>query len=339
MVDLTVIIPAYNEAACIGSTIESIKNQTIGPRNIVVVDDGSTDGTGDIARSYRVNVIRPRKNTGSKAGAQNFALQFVRTKLTMVTDADTTLAPDAIARLLPAFKDPSVAAACGFVIPKTIRTVWERGRYIEYLFSLSFYKQLQDFYGRPLISSGCLSMYRTPYLKEAGGWSNRTLAEDMDLTWSLYQLGYHVRFMPGAVCYPIEPSTLKLMHKQLRRWSAAYLQNVKLHARKISKDPLLFCAMAVSLTDAFLSASIYLFVLPILIVIVSPWFGLGYIIDAPVIIIPTLVIAAQRHESRRALVSFPSLFILRLVNGFIFLKAFLFEMILQKRLTTYEKGH
>lgn len=339
MVDLTVIIPAYNEATCIGSTIKSLQKQTIQPKKIIVVNDCSTDDTEFVAKSYDVDVITPPANTGSKAGAQNFALQFVTTKLTMITDADTTLAPDAIAQLLPAFNDKVIAAACGFVIPKRVSTIWERGRYIEYLFSLSFYKQLQDFYGRPLISSGCLSMYRTPYLREAGGWSNRTMAEDMDLTWSLYQLGYHVRFMPKAICYPIEPDTLKLMHKQLKRWSAAYLQNVKLHGRKIAKDPLLFCAMAVSLTDAFLSATIYLFVLPVLIFIVSPWFGLGYFIDAPVILIPTLLIAAKRHESARAIVSFPSLFILRLVNGFIFLKAFLFEIILQRRLTTYEKGH
>ena len=127
----------------------------------------------------------------------------------------------------------------GLSSPKKVKTIWERGRYIEYLFSFSFYKQIQDFYGKPLISSGCLSMYRTPYLREAGCWSTRTMAEDMDLTWSLYQLGYKIRFMPKATCYPIEPDTLSLMHKQLKRWSAAYLQNVRLHHRGISKFPFL----------------------------------------------------------------------------------------------------
>jgi poly-beta-1,6-N-acetyl-D-glucosamine synthase len=339
MVDLTIIVPAYNEAACVGNTIASIKKQIVRPKRIIVVDDYSNDGTGDIARSYGVDVVRPAANTGSKAGAQNFALRLVSTELTMITDADTTLAPDAIRQLLPAFRDPAVAAACGFVLPKKIKSIWERGRYIEYLFSLSFYKQLQDFYGRPLISSGCLSMYRTQYLREAGGWSTRTMAEDMDLTWSLYLLGYKIRFMPKALCYPLEPDTLSLMHKQLKRWSAAYLQNVKLHYKHISKDPLLFSAMAVSLTDAILSAVIYLFVLPTLAIVVSPWFLVGYVIDAPVIFIPALQVAAKRHELILALMSFPSLFVLRIVNGFIFLKAFWFEVVMHKRLTTYEKGH
>jgi biofilm PGA synthesis N-glycosyltransferase PgaC len=107
--------------------------------------------------------------------------------------------------LLVAFEDPKVAAACGFVLPRKVRTIWERGRYIEYLFAFTFYKQVQEYYGRPLIASGCFSMYRTEVLKKEGGWSDRTMAEDMDLTWTLYQKGYAVRFVPEAVCYPLEP--------------------------------------------------------------------------------------------------------------------------------------
>jgi cellulose synthase/poly-beta-1,6-N-acetylglucosamine synthase-like glycosyltransferase len=338
-IDLTVIVPAYNEQACLSYTLESLVNQKILPRQVIVVDDGSTDNTGKIAQSFGVKVVRPPKGTGSKAGAQNFGLQFVKTALVMVIDADTSLDPEAIQKLMPAFRDPAVAAACGFVLPKNVRTIWERGRYIEYLFAFSFYKQIQDYYGKPLISSGCLSMYRTPYLKQAGGWQTRTMAEDMDLTWSLYKLGYHVRFVPEALCYPIEPNSLSMMHKQLKRWSAAYLQNVRLHGRDITKIPFLFTAMAVSLTDALLSATIYLIAIPILMIVLSPFFGLGYIIDAPVILIPTMIVASRRGEFGKALVSFPSLFILRLVNGFIFLKAAISEVILGQHLHTYEKGH
>lgn len=339
MVDLTVIVPAYNEARLVGLTIESIKHQTLKPKQIIVVDDHSNDGTGSVARSYNVRVVRPAANTGSKAGAQNFGLRSVTTEYTMVLDADTTLAPDAIEQLMKAFDDPQVAAACSFVLPKRVKTIWERGRYIEYLFSFSFYKQIQDYFGKPLISSGCLSVYRTAFLRRAGGWSTRTMAEDMDLTWTLYQLGYKIRFMPAAVCYPVEPHTLRLMHKQLKRWSAAFLQNVRLHKRGVSRIPFLFSAMAVSLTDAVLSSIIYLVVLPLLSILITPWFLLGYVIDAPVIMIPALLVAIRRHELKQAIVSFPALFLLRIVNGFIFLKAVFFELIMRRHLTTYEKGH
>ena len=207
-------------------TIRSLQEQTLPPYDIIVVDDCSTDETAAVAEAAGAWVVRPPKNKGSKAGAQTFALPLVATEFVMALDADTTLAPDAIERMSQAFDDPEVAAASGSVIPRHIRSVWERGRYVEYMFAFSFYKRIQDLYGKPLISSGCFSLYRTDKLREVGGWSNRTLAEDMDLTWTLYQGGSKVRFMPDAVCYPIEPHNLDLMRKQLRRWSHGFIQNV-----------------------------------------------------------------------------------------------------------------
>src|SRR6266513_3921415 len=127
--DLTVIVPAFNEAASVADTIRSLQAQSAPPREIIVVDDCSTDGTADVARALGVIVVRPPANTGSKAGAQTFALRYVRTPLTIAVDADTVLAADAIERLLPAFEQRGVAAACGFVLPQRVRSVWERGRY------------------------------------------------------------------------------------------------------------------------------------------------------------------------------------------------------------------
>src|SRR5687768_18606720 len=89
------------------------------------------------------------------------ALARVNTEFTMAIDADTTLAPDAIEKLLHALKESDVAAACGFVVPRRVSSLWERGRYIEYLFAFSFYKQIQEYYEKPLIASGCFSLYRT----------------------------------------------------------------------------------------------------------------------------------------------------------------------------------
>src|SRR5207247_10017243 len=122
--EVTVIVPAYNEAASVADTIRSLQAQTARPYEVIVVDDCSTDGTGDVARALGVTVVRPLTNTGSKAGAQPFGLRRVRTLLTVAIDADTVLAPDALERLLPAFERPEVAAACGFVQPQRVRSVW-----------------------------------------------------------------------------------------------------------------------------------------------------------------------------------------------------------------------
>jgi cellulose synthase/poly-beta-1,6-N-acetylglucosamine synthase-like glycosyltransferase len=337
---VTVIIPAFNESASITETILSLRVQTLPPEEIIVVDDCSTDGTGDAARALGVTVVRPPANTGSKAGAQTFALPLVKTQLAIALDADTTLAPDAIEKILPAFDDPRVAAACGGVLPRRIRTLWERGRYVEYLFSFTFYKQIQDQYGAPLISSGCFSMYRTEALRAVGGWRNRTMAEDMELTWTLYQAGYAVRFISGSVCYPLEPHSYAFMKKQLRRWSHGFVQNVRLHRRGILNVPFLRSAVAVACWDAVLASVVYLMILPAASLILrNPYFLLGYVIDVPAILVPVLAGAWPRREIGRALVSFPSFFVLRTANALFFLGAAWSEIVLGRRLLRYEKGH
>jgi cellulose synthase/poly-beta-1,6-N-acetylglucosamine synthase-like glycosyltransferase len=337
---LTLIVPAFNEAGCIAETIASIRAQTLPPDEILVVDDGSTDGTGEVARACGgVRVLRPPRNTGSKAGAQTYALEHVRTPFAMAVDADTTLAPDAIERLLPALRDENVAAACGFVIPRRVRSVWERGRYVEYLFAFSFYKPIQDFYRTPLISSGCFSVYRTAALREHGGWSNRTMAEDMDLTWTLHEAGRGVRFVPEAVCYPIEPHDFRFLGKQLRRWSHGFLQNVRLHWRGLLHVPWLRTMVAVALWDATVAALAYLVLLPLFAVLVSPLFLLGYVIDWPAVAVPVLYTAAKRGELGRAIASLPGFFVLRFVNAAFVLRAVWDEWIRGRRLAVYEKGH
>ena len=338
--DLTVIVPAYNEAPSLRDTILSLQNQSVPPAEIIVVDDCSTDDTHEVARQLGVTVMRPPRNTGSKAGAQNFALPRVRTERVMAVDADTTLAPDAIEKLEAAFLDRSVAAACGFVLPRHVRTLWERGRYIEYLFAFTFYKQVQDYYDKPLISSGCFSMYTTEALRQHGGWSTRTLAEDMDLTWSFHCAGKAVRFVPEAVCYPIEPANFKLMSKQLRRWSHGFVQNVRLHWKPVLQVPYLRSAVAVATWDAIIASTVYLFLVPALaLALRNPWPLLGYVIDVPALLVPITVAAVKRGELARAWVSFPAFLVLRTVNALFFLEAVWSEWVRGRSFMVYEKGH
>jgi len=337
---VTVLVPAYNESASIADTILSLRTQTVVPHDILVIDDCSTDDTGDVARRLGATVIRPPQNTGSKAGAQTFALRYVDTPYVIAIDADTTLAPDAIERLLEALDDNNVAAACGTVLPRRVRTIWERGRYVEYLFAFTFYKRIQEQYGAPMIASGCFSMYQTDLLRSVGGWSTRTLAEDMDLTWTFYEMGYAVRFIPDAVSYPIEPHNYHFLGKQLRRWSHGFVQNVVRHWRGILDVPFLRSAVAVSFWDAVVAAAIYLFLLPVLAVVLrSPWLLVGYVIDVPAVAVPVLVGAWQRGETKRALASLPAFFVLRTVNAWHFLRAAWMELVLRRSFTTYEKGH
>lgn len=339
--NLTVIIPAYNESGCVAQTIRSVQNQSTPPKVIIVIDDESIDNTSEVAKSCGdITVLRPPKNQGSKAGAQNYAMSFVNTRYTMAIDADTTLAPDAIEKIMPAICEKNVAAACGSVIPRYRKTMWERGRYIEYLFAFTYYKQIQNYYGKPLISSGCFSVYKTAILKKMGGWSTRTMAEDMDLTWSLYEKKYRVKFVPEAVSYPIEPDSFKFMRKQLKRWSHGFIQNVKLHFKGISEIDYLRTLVSVGMWDAIVASFAYLFLIPAFaIAYKNPLFVLGYFIDLPAVLVPPVIAGYRRKELGLVLTSIPSFFVLRIVNCTFILRAFFNEVVLNKRLAIYEKGH
>ena len=337
---VTVLVPAYNEAGSIADTIASLRNQTIPPTEIIVIDDCSTDATAEVATALGATVIRPAVNTGSKAGAQNYALRDVKTPFIMALDADTTVAPDAIERLLAVMSDDSVSAACGFVVPRHVNSVWERGRYVEYLLAFAFYKPIQDYFTKPLIASGCFSIYRTEVLLAHGGWNTRTMAEDMDLTWSMYQEGGKVRFVPEAVCYPIEPHDFHFMRKQLRRWSHGFMQNVQLHWRGLLPVGFLRSVIGVALWESTIASLIYLFVVPLTAIWMhNPLVLIVYVLDAPALMVPVLMQAAGRKEFWRALASIPSFFVLRIVNCLFVLEAIWSEFVIGRRLSVYEKGH
>ena len=336
---LAVLVPAYNEAACIADTIKSIQAQSLQPDEIIVVDDCSSDATGEIARSLGVRVLRTPRNCGCKANALNYALQHVASPFTMAIDADTTLEVGAFEKLMKAFDDQSVAAACGMVLPRHVNTIWERGRYVEYLFAFGLYKPIQDYYERPLLASGCFSVYRTEDLRAVGGWPTDTVAEDMELTWKMYLRGRGVRFVLDAVCYPIEPHNLHFLSKQLRRWSCGFFQCVKAHWREVLHIPFLRTIVAIGCWDATIASLALLVLLPLLAIFVSPLFLLGYFIDIPAVLAPVLYRAHQRGEVGKALASIPGFFVLRFVNAWFVLVALWREVITKNRLAFFEKGH
>lgn len=336
---VTAIIPAYNEADSIAATIRSLQAQTYPLSEIIVIDDCSTDDTASIARALKVTVLCPPQNTGSKAGAQTYALPYVQTEFCIAIDADTEVEPDGVGLLMQPFQDKHVAATCGFVVPRYVRSIWERGRYVEYLFAFTLFKAVQDVFEKPLIASGCFSAYRVDRLRQAGGWSNRTMAEDMDLTWSLYRAGHKIRFVPEAVCYPIEPHDFHFLSKQLRRWSHGFIQNVRLHWRHLVHQPYLRTMVMIGIWDAVVASFVSLLVLPLLTIFVHPAFALGFLIDLPAVAVPVIAKGWQRNEVGRALLSLPCFLVMRVVSSVFMLRAAWLECVMMKPLLIYEKGH
>jgi len=100
-VELTLVIPAYNRAGLIGATLDSVLAQTLPFVRIVVVDDGSTDDTLDVLRSYGSAIeVVSTPNRGVQA-ARNLGIEMAHTDWVALCDSDDLLEPDFVATVAP----------------------------------------------------------------------------------------------------------------------------------------------------------------------------------------------------------------------------------------------
>jgi biofilm PGA synthesis N-glycosyltransferase PgaC len=130
------------------------------------------------------------------------------------------------------------------------------------------------------------------------------------------------------------------MKTQLRRWSHGFLQNVRLHWRAVLDVPYLRVFIMVAAWDAILASLAYVVLIPLLVVFFSmPVLLLAYFIDLPLVMIPVVVTARKRKEILKAVSSVPCFMVLRLLNSYFILEAFVSEFILKRSFNTYLKGH
>lgn len=232
---VTVVIPAWNEVDVLGGTIRGALASDTAVR-VVVVDDGSTDGTGDLARALGVEVVCHPTNRG-KAAALNTGFARADTTVVVTLDADTVPDPTAIRRLAAALDAPAVAAAASNV------KVADRGRWlgrwqsIEYVAGIHLGRRAHQWAGAMATVPGALSAWRRAAVLSVGGFSGRTLAEDTDLTLTLQRRGHHVRFVDDAVARTQAPPTIPALFRQRRRWLAGNLQCATLHLGGFTDGP------------------------------------------------------------------------------------------------------
>jgi cellulose synthase/poly-beta-1,6-N-acetylglucosamine synthase-like glycosyltransferase len=113
---VTIVVPAHNEEAAIEAKIRnSLEQRYPGTLlEILIVSDGSTDGTDEIVRRYASETVRlVRRPREGKIAALNRAAALATGDVLVLTDANSLLEPDAVARLVESFADPEVGAVCG----------------------------------------------------------------------------------------------------------------------------------------------------------------------------------------------------------------------------------
>jgi len=242
---VSVIVPAYNEEVVISKSIKSLIEQSYSNLEIIVVDDGSTDRTSEVAKYYEkhpknktVKVFR--KENGGKANAINFGIKHSTGELIMVVDADSKLDKNAVALMQQHFANENIAAVAGSVYVSNQNNMLTKLQALEYIEGLNMVRNGQALLKLVNIIPGPIGMFRKKALYEVGLYDDDTYAEDCDVTLKLITKGYKVDFESDAVAYTEAPEHLLDLIKQRYRWTRGILQAIKKHKRllwDIRKNP------------------------------------------------------------------------------------------------------
>ena len=230
---VTVIVPAYNEIKNIEATVRSILANDH-PLEVLVVDDGSTDGTADLIESLqlpRVRVMRQR-NSG-KPKALNAGIRAAHHEIIIMIDGDTVFEPDTVRLLAQPFADPQIGAVAGNVKIANRDELIGRMQHIEYVVGFNIDRRVQDVTGSIATVPGAGGAFRRKALLEVGGMSTDTLAEDTDLTIALGRAGWRVVFEERARAWTEAPATMAQLWKQRYRWSYGTMQAMWKHRRAV----------------------------------------------------------------------------------------------------------
>lgn len=337
---VAVIVPAFNEEMHIERTLVSILEQSHLPDRLIVVDDCSEDHTGEIARRLGIEVVRPAHNTGNKASAHNVALPLVTEDIVVNVDGDTTLAPDALRRLLSVFENEQVVAASGSVIPYRPGSGWERGRTLEYLSYQTFFRAVEARAGSPLVLMGCFCAFRTRLLRERGGFNQRTMTEDMDVNWEFLINGHRVEFVPSAICFSMDPPNFRVFHRQVSRWTRGFLQCFSAHRHHLRRNAKLGLFALANILEAILTPTYA--VVALWALVTWGWLAFAYLCALDIVITLSPVLAGARQfrvPLRFVFRSIPGFYRNRAVYSLVMLESILLEWVLQRKLTVWRRGH
>ena len=120
---VTCIIPVYNAGRYLAEAVRSVMAQTRPPVEIIIVDDGSTDDSAQVAASFDGGVGYVRQDNAGPAAARNLGLQHARAEFVAFLDADDTWHPEKLERQLARFGarpelDISVTQVANFWAPE-----------------------------------------------------------------------------------------------------------------------------------------------------------------------------------------------------------------------------
>lgn len=114
---VSVVIPVYNRAGLVARAIESVLGQSYQPLEVIVVDDGSTDGTLEVVRRMSEDddrIVLLKQAHGGAPRARNLGIEKARGSHVAFQDSDDVWLPDFLSTLVDCSQDPRVVCFCSF---------------------------------------------------------------------------------------------------------------------------------------------------------------------------------------------------------------------------------
>ncbi|WP_405688399.1 glycosyltransferase [Streptomyces sp. NBC_01387] len=230
---VSVLVPAYNERECIANTVRSLMASEH-PVEVIVIDDGSTDGTADLVEAMRllgVRVVRQR-NSG-KPAALDTGIAHARYELVVMMDGDTVFEPSTVGELVQPFGDPRVGAVAGNAKVGNKDSLIGAWQHIEYVMGFNLDRRMYDVLRCMPTIPGAVGAFRREALAAVGGMSDDTLAEDTDVTMALHRGGWRVVYAENARAWTEAPATVQQLWSQRYRWSYGTMQAIWKHRRAL----------------------------------------------------------------------------------------------------------
>ncbi|MFM8363546.1 MAG: polysaccharide deacetylase family protein [Verrucomicrobiota bacterium] len=228
---VSIIIPAYNEEKVVARTVRSLlASDYPGPLEVVVVDDGSSDGTAAAVSDFsdpRVRLVR-QSNSGKAVALRNGIAQ-ASAEILVFADADTQFDKAAVRHLVAALGHEKTGAVSGQARVGNARTLAARCQEIEYLCNFNLDRRAYAAWNCITVVPGAISALRREAIVAAGGISLDTLAEDTDLTLAIHRAGYRVEYAPKALAFTEAPETFRQLVRQRFRWAYGTIQCVWKH--------------------------------------------------------------------------------------------------------------
>ncbi|MFF2254033.1 glycosyltransferase [Streptomyces sp. NPDC058142] len=235
---VSVIVPAYNEKECIANTLNSLAQSTH-PIEIIVVDDGSTDGTKEIAESLGLPNVRViRQENAGKPAALNNGVRNASYDIVVMMDGDTVFEPDTVRQLVQPFAASEIGAVAGNAKVGNRNTVIGAWQHIEYVMGFNLDRRMYDLLRCMPTIPGAIGAFRRQAVLEVGGMSEDTLAEDTDITVAMHRAGWRVVYQEHARAWTEAPASLKQLWSQRYRWSYGTMQALWKHRKSlVDKGP------------------------------------------------------------------------------------------------------